>query len=376
MEAEGSARAKKPYKRKLTDKRRLQNRSAQRTYRQKRKERLEYLEKAVAGTQPASGDTAPGSRSTASPSSPNEDAIDTSSAIEDLQLTFRTGDRIFVDYSWETAPPVSAAHPGLDGDILLRPMPANELLTALAQSRQIEELPVLQLRKDLGLENEAGVNDLLEQASAKQLGARDVILAGLRAIMSQEQEATQLASQTFQRSGALSGHFIPSISNIMTNGVFLRHQKFAEVIAENSRLIGLTMEQMVRPYCPSPWYTPLPTIQDVPTSTVPPDLHPTPSQRRLPHHPFFDLIPIPWFRERVIALMAIDPPVFDRFDLKKDILRGGMVCWKSRARDSGQPWDRRSWEVEPWFAEKWGWLIEEQGKVEQQSKWWRALRGA
>jgi hypothetical protein len=81
------------------------------------------------------------------------------------------------------------------------------------------------------------------------------------------------------------------------------------------------------------------------------------------------------FRERAITLASMDPPAYNRSELKRDILRGGLVVWRSRGKEEGLPWDRRSWEVTPQFWSKWGWLIEEQGRVEQQSKWWQSMRG-
>ncbi|KAF2678298.1 hypothetical protein K458DRAFT_317271 [Lentithecium fluviatile CBS 122367] len=124
-----------------------------------------------------------------------------------------------------------------------------------------------------------------------------------------------------------------------------------EVFRHNSEKIGVKFEELTRSTCQSPWYSPFTSLPSnlVPFDTVPPDLYPTPAQRRLPHHPFIDLLPFLWIRERAITLDRLDPPAFDRCELKADILNNGMICWKPRAGREGLPWDRRSWEIQPWF---------------------------
>lgn len=176
---------------------------------------------------------------------------------------------------------------------------------------------------------------------------------------------------------SFSLHSDPSfLPDPLADGIFLRAEAMMEVCYQNCRALGLTFQEACRHTCPSPWHHPILTPSAIiALKNIPPDLYPTPAQLRYPHHPFIDFFPFPWFRERAVMLASLEPPAYDRWELKADIFSGGMVCWRSRAGWEGQSWDRRSWEVQPWFLKKWGWLVEEQGRVGQQSRWWRALRG-
>lgn len=50
------------------------------------------------------------------------------------------------------------------------------------------------------------------------------------------------------------------------------------------------------------------------------------------------------------------------FELKGDILEGGLHCLGSRGGSgSGQPWEVGSWKVAPWFFEKWKLLLDRHG---------------
>jgi hypothetical protein len=233
------------------------------------------------------------------------------------------------------------------------------------------------------------INEILKFALEEKLDLNKVLIAGLRALESAKESCpndtipTQvecMQPQVWPNSGSKTTLVItdgvPLLPDLLPSRIFLRHQPILDVIHYNCQKIGLRIEELVSYTCQSPWYSPFSSLPSslLPLDAIPPDLYPTPAQQRFPHHPFIDLIPFPWFRERAITLQALDPPAYDRWELKKDILNNGMVCWKSRAGDEGLPWDRRSWEVQPWFWAKWSWLVEEQDKVEQQSRWWRALR--
>ncbi|KAF1952527.1 hypothetical protein CC80DRAFT_495323 [Byssothecium circinans] len=232
--------------------------------------------------------------------------------------------------------------------------------------------------------DEEDADGLLQYALQEQLDVNKILLAGLRALKA-EKEGTSIAPYT--RRGVdwrpdlwpmPAVITMPLMPDPLASGILLRQQAPLEVCYHNCRKIGLRFEDMIQPGCRSPWYSPLqgPGFELLPLDGVPPDLYPTPAQRNIMHHPFWDIIPFPWIRERAITFAAMDSPPFDWHEFKYDIINGGMVCWKSRRQEEGLPWDRKCWEFRPWFRQKWGWLIEEQGKVEQQSKWWRAMAGA
>ncbi|KAI0445130.1 hypothetical protein F4803DRAFT_204593 [Xylaria telfairii] len=111
------------------------------------------------------------------------------------------------------------------------------------------------------------------------------------------------------------------------------------------------------------------------------DLRPTPAQRAVPHHPSFDVIPWPEFREKICAALAHKPPLIDDGELCLDFMNDGVRCWGSGAGDSlagrgqGAPWDSRSWEAAPWFLEKWAFLTDgRDGQMWRNSEWWWAMR--
>lgn len=247
------------------------------------------------------------------------------------------------------------------------------------------ESNLISLMRLLSADQENDAESLMRFALREQFDVSKVMLAGLRALKA-ETERTSIAPLTREgvdwrpelwptpATNNLASHILP---DPMLNGILLRRQAPLEVFFYNCRQIGLAFDEMALPTCRSPWFSPLyaPGNELLQLDSVPPDLKPTPAQLTIAHHPFWDTIPFPWIRERIIRLSVLDPPPFKWQDLKHDILLGGMVCWRSRAGEEGLPWDRRSWEVRPWFRQKWGWLIEEQGKVEQQSRWWRAMQG-
>lgn len=138
------------------------------------------------------------------------------------------------------------------------------------------------------------------------------------------------------------------------------------------------------------------------TITIPPHLRPTLPQILYPHHPYLDLLPFSSLRARAISLGATTPPMYDFLELKHDVMRDGLICWRTResgasggggvthggpgdgryrgigtgGTGNGEPWDMRNWEVAAWFAEKWRMLVGgEDEEPWKQSRWWRKMRG-
>jgi hypothetical protein len=244
---------------------------------------------------------------------------------------------------------------------------------------------VARLKSLLKVENREDADVLLRFALKEKPDIGTIVLAGLQTLKLESDLASSSKGACevgvtqpllWPELVVKTAHYVQLIPDVLADGILLQHQPMLDVLHHNCQKIGLRLEDLKQHTCQSPWYSPFPSFPStlVPLDTIPPDLYPTPAQRRFPHHPFIDLIPLPWLRERAITLDSLDPPPFDRFELKQDVFNSGMICWKSRAGTEGLPWDRKSWEVQPWFWTKWSWLIEEQGKVEQQTRWWRALR--
>ena len=148
---------------------------------------------------------------------------------------------------------------------------------------------------------------------------------------------------------------------------------------ENAKLLGITSTRLEHATCgsdpiPSPFYRPLPEAwpnshpRQLPDLKA--DLQPCELQLTRPHGLYIDTFPLPTFRERTLALLEVQPSMFDEAELIRDIDSGAFHCW------GHAPWDSKSWEVEPWFLQKW-WMLtgNEHGLVGKQSRWWREMRG-
>jgi hypothetical protein len=116
------------------------------------------------------------------------------------------------------------------------------------------------------------------------------------------------------------------------------------------------------------------------TSSIKPDLQPIAEQMTVSHHPYLDLIPLPSFRARALSALAQRDRTFDEHALCFDLMHGGLQCNGSlqvslHGRGDGAPWDARSWEVTPWFFNKWAALVGDKNDlIYQNSAWWWAHR--
>lgn len=174
------------------------------------------------------------------------------------------------------------------------------------------------------------------------------------------------------------------------NAISFSQVTILNICAQNAECLGMAPEDFISDNCLSlcsPFYRPASASDDpsallaaVSRPYTPKFLQPTLSQILFPHHPIFDLIPIPAFRERAIMLATTSPALLNSLELKQDIICGGLVCWGTRHGSNhggkGQPWDVRSWEAAPWFLKKWRLLVGgKDGDLWKQSMWWRNLRG-
>ncbi|KAM5351506.1 hypothetical protein ACJ41O_004229 [Fusarium nematophilum] len=102
------------------------------------------------------------------------------------------------------------------------------------------------------------------------------------------------------------------------------------------------------------------------------DLRPTDRQIVVEHHPFIDVIPFKDIRDNIIHNMD----VMDEDEFFHDSLNH-LTCWGSVAgAHTGSPWDSRSWEASETFLQKWSHIVGgEDGELTRNSRWWRSLRG-
>jgi hypothetical protein len=113
------------------------------------------------------------------------------------------------------------------------------------------------------------------------------------------------------------------------------------------------------------------------------DLRPTKEQITARHPAYLDALPFPYMRARLIELTAKDPPMFDQNEMMMDLANGGLICWGSISMrpggaplGGGAPWDSRSWEAKTWFLAKWSFIVGgDDSELSRSSEWWREMRG-
>lgn len=177
-----------------------------------------------------------------------------------------------------------------------------------------------------------------------------------------------------------------TFADLYQNRLEFSQMSFLQACCFNARCLGIGAEEFAGYSCLSfcsPFYRPV-TITDDPKALLaavsrpatPPHLQPTLPQVLFPHHPILDLLPLPQLRARAIMLAATAPLLLDAFDLKKDVIEGGLICWAAQRGGNSQPWDKRSWEAAPWFLQKWRLLVDgPHSDLWQQSAWWQGMRG-
>ncbi|KAK1624337.1 hypothetical protein BDP81DRAFT_438288 [Colletotrichum phormii] len=142
-------------------------------------------------------------------------------------------------------------------------------------------------------------------------------------------------------------------------------------LMENMKTLGITMPMICDDDCVSPFGSD--PVYNVNTAwNVPYFLKPTETQLTRVHHPWLDFLPLPRMRDNLIK--AGDD--WDDEALCLDMIgdgdapsgQGGMILW-------GEPWDPNSWEVTQDFVEKWRWILEGCEEMIRSSNFWRAKRG-
>ncbi|OQU96404.1 hypothetical protein CLAIMM_02489 [Cladophialophora immunda] len=159
----------------------------------------------------------------------------------------------------------------------------------------------------------------------------------------------------------------------------------------NARALGIDIERVMDPQYMSPFYqtsvSPI-LISGLPghstnniialnqQSSVPGSLRPCSAQVMFPHHVCIDMLPLPRLRETAVMLNVLTQHAgadrvlggIDRLqELKKDVYirqgvrfrgrgqltEGEYITYDESGRHCGNPWERGSWAVAPWFAKKW-----------------------
>lgn len=232
-----------------------------------------------------------------------------------------------------------------------------------------EDMVLESFRRLFQLENTPENNTLARTAVKNKFDMKGILLAGLRAL-------------TYH--GPVSSRSFPFLANPYKNSFGLVLYDTVDAFLANARALDFDIAELYKEVMPSPFHHPhvkgagdVEAIMAATSPDYPDQLRPVASQIIYSHRPYLDLLPFPTFRARAIALASLDPPMFDEWELKQDIVNDGLYCWRSSTVTTGQqPWDMRSWEAAPWFLNKWSFLVGgEEGELWKQTKWWRQSRG-
>lgn len=122
-------------------------------------------------------------------------------------------------------------------------------------------------------------------------------------------------------------------------------KRYFDGLAANAQIIGITKAQLLDSDAKSPFYAS--TLGPESYAHLPQSLQPTNIQQQFSHHPFFDCIPIPSFRDRAILATTTDPPMLNRFTICFDMFAGGLNF-------TGDSTDETCWTFSDHFRMKWG----------------------
>ncbi|KAH6989157.1 hypothetical protein BKA56DRAFT_248726 [Ilyonectria sp. MPI-CAGE-AT-0026] len=395
--------------------RRMQNRKAQKSYRDRRRARLRELEDKVArldGVYPSQSD--------------QPDGYSLLSATGNLVPLLGNPSPASSTRDWQPTGLNPSIMPDSDGDLALvglttwldpaRPgghsiqTPPNT--TQFADSFFPGQLPIANVHQESMLENPNSVTGI---QSEKPRSQRDILIfrPGGKTVSAQPRQLRQRilalpqAARDELRDWAKNGNFsfVDTFHYLVEDGDghgsplthlhqhpgatasyspyrnvlhMARISYFAAIFANFSSL-GFDFALFLDENSKSPFHGGLLDGGTV-EADVPPSLRPISSQLSVPHHPYIDSLPFPTFRRRILAALSTDPPLLDEDDLCIDLMvRDGLVCWGScdqGGMDRGTPWDSYSWQAKGWFLRKWWWLIGgKDGELWSSSRWWASQRG-
>ncbi|GAD95781.1 conserved hypothetical protein [Paecilomyces variotii No. 5] len=410
-------RSRRP--RPVSERRREQNRIAQKTYRDKKKDYLLQLENLAKTTPMPSShieeSQQPGKRSESNQSAPEQDLLncDVSTVsslfgvasgpghdylpaltpfdhtegvtLEQLQYAVDCSDATFeADDPGPGQGPNTVFPVQPDGvpryidRVAETKYPSNLENNPWAPSYPMNQVPFSSSRLMTALKSNDDVS--------RHFSLEDILVAGIGALSAKARQKDEISSKcisqtSFENPLKAAHQEQRGIPDIHMNTIQLTTMSFIAACFANAAMIGLSPDALWDSTTQSPFYH-----MEMPNTAhlahLKPLLQPSTTQVTHPHHPYLDILPLPAFRNRTIQLLQIQPPPFDPAELCEDLKNDGIVCWGSTRADrqdslgSGAPWDIRSWEVKPWFLKKW-WILFDgpDGEMYQHSRWWCELRG-
>lgn len=142
-------------------------------------------------------------------------------------------------------------------------------------------------------------------------------------------------------------------------------------LVNNAVTLGFQVESALEDNALSPFAAKSRYENHLTTLKIPTALQPTPIQCQIPHHPWFDLLPVPRMRDNLILAAG----GYDDLQLCEDLCglfnqksRTGLIIW-------GEPWDPAGWEITPQFLKRWAWVLKGCTELMTSTNYWRERRG-
>ncbi|KAF7551588.1 hypothetical protein G7Z17_g4919 [Cylindrodendrum hubeiense] len=179
-----------------------------------------------------------------------------------------------------------------------------------------------------------------------------------------------------------SAVLLPVIPDLRINTLRIDIVCSVAAMLENCLQVGITQKMFCDEDSVSPFYRPQIDAPEERASLVDSvqrgfrglhfDLRPTRKQIINNHHPFLDALPFTDIRNNLITYAdEIDEDEFFHDSINH------LTCWGSvEGAHTGSPWDGRSWEASDLFLQKWELIVGgDDGELTRNSSWWRSLRG-
>ncbi|OAA44452.1 hypothetical protein BBO_03935 [Beauveria brongniartii RCEF 3172] len=219
-------------------------------------------------------------------------------------------------------------------------------------------------RRQNRLNQQARRKRLADEANAKGLARKWIIYSASAAQEADGARSSEKHAYFCQRTASDRSRSLERLRKVVAHN-FLRQSLNAETLTSvtrynicqammvNATYLGLTME-LLREDIISPFNVIGPATFGSGSGDLPPSLRPTALQRRIVHHPWVDLCPIPSLRDALLLGAA----VYDEDELCHDLFMGvgdgsehqtGLVVW-------GESWDPSAYEFSEVILEKWQWL--------------------
>ncbi|KAL7818370.1 hypothetical protein V8C26DRAFT_55712 [Trichoderma gracile] len=412
-----------PLKLKTSERRRIQNRQAQKTYREKQKKRLQALEllaksKTLAQDAPASGTPSAtigqdmaGILAGDSPimglsgmMQPQELAPAAGMGMGSLVGCGTTFNVAALSYQTAASAPMYRYTPDLDfqqADATSNPgrsfrddlfsasiplvaqsgsnviAPGGDLdspsLQQVAPSDTIGQDGRLAERDDtdsllaqfLLQDDTALTQSLLMKIRKNKITLKDVLRKGLQSLERDSQNTIKPAESSIQ-GRVFYKHMQVQLPDLHTNTIRVTQMSFVAAVLHNATMLGVTASEMFEyesdsPFC-TPRKTPDTSTDGLAFTDIKDDLKPTQNQLTQRHHPYIDALPFRAFRERLIALMYAEPPIINREELCHDLQSDGVICWGSFA-GAGTGHSGAPWDIRSWEVRPWFlkkyWMITE-----------------